>query len=78
MFLDIGTNGELALGCKGICGSGILDLIAQGYLAGWINGNGTLNPEASERIRMVWDEGKLLTARWTELNKAKDVFDIRS
>ncbi len=110
MFLDIGTNGELALGCKGIllvgagaagpalegavsqsgmlsepgaidhvridennalhietsdnlppkgiCGSGIIDLIAQGYLAGWINGNGTLNPEASDCIKSVWDDEK--------------------
>lgn len=108
IFLDIGTNGELALGCKdyllvgagaagpaleggvsksgmraepgavcgvkideknvlqietignlppeGICGSGIVDLIAEGYLAGWINGDGTLNMGASERIRMVWEE----------------------
>lgn len=108
IFLDIGTNGELALGCKdyllvgagaagpaleggvsksgmraepgavcsvkidaqnvlhvktvgdlppeGICGSGIVDLIAEGYLAGWISGNGTLNMDASERIRMVWEE----------------------
>ena len=98
LFLDIGTNGEIAFGCKdfllvgagaagpalegavsksgmraepgavcnvtidegdqihvktiggkppvGICGSGILDLIAHGFLAGWINGNGTLNVDA--------------------------------
>lgn len=108
VFLDIGTNGELALGCRdyllvgagaagpaleggvslsgmraepgavcsvrideqnvlhirtigdrppeGICGSGIVDLIAEGYLAGWLNADGTLNPDASERIRPVWQE----------------------
>lgn len=108
MLLDIGTNGELAFGCRdylllgagaagpalegavsergmraepgaissiaigednilryttiggepprGICGSGILDLIAQGYLAGWIAGNGTINPGASDCISYVWDE----------------------
>lgn len=108
IFLDIGTNGELALGCKdyllvgagaagpaleggvsksgmraepgavcrvridernelhvqtiddlppeGICGSGIVDLIAEGYLAGWLNGDGTLNMGASARIRMVWED----------------------
>lgn len=108
VFLDVGTNGELALGCrdylltgagaagpalegavsksgmraepgavcrvrigednrlryetiggaapKGICGSGIVDLIAQGYLAGWINGDGSLNADASPSIRMVWEE----------------------
>ncbi len=108
MLLDIGTNGELAFGCKdylllgagaagpalegavseqgmraisgaiskikidennrlhyetidnqppkGICGSGIMDLIAQGFLAGWISGNGTLNPQASERICQIWSK----------------------
>lgn len=107
LFLDIGTNGELALGNRdyliagagaagpalegavsafgmraepgavdrvridennalhihvigggeprGICGSGLLDLIAQGYLAGWINGNGTLDASASERIERTRD-----------------------
>lgn len=106
MLLDIGTNGELAFGCKdylllgagaagpalegavseygmrakpgavcvvtidesnrlryktigdqppkGICGSGIMDLIAQGFLAGWISGDGTLNPERSNLICPVW------------------------
>lgn len=106
MLLDIGTNGELAFGCKdylllgagaagpalegavseqgmraepgavsavridqngqlhcqtigglpprGICGSGIMDLIAQGFLAGWIAGDGSLHPERSDRICWVW------------------------
>ena len=36
----------------GICGSGIIDLIAQMRLHGWINIAGELNPEASERIRI--------------------------
>lgn len=106
MFLDIGTNGELAFGCKdylllgagaagpalegavsdngmrakpgavcavtidaagqlhyktigdapaeGICGSGIMDLIAQGFLAGWICGDGTLDPQKTDRIQTVW------------------------
>ncbi len=108
VFLDVGTNGELALGCRdylltgagaagpalegavsrsgmraepgavcrvrigadnrlrcetiggaaplGICGSGIVDLIAEGYLAGWIAGDGTLDPDASPQIRTVWEE----------------------
>lgn len=34
----------------GICGSGIMDLLAQMRLNGWINMAGTLDPEASERI----------------------------
>lgn len=105
MFLDIGTNGELALGCRdfllvgagaagpalegavsrsgmraesgavsrvqidrdgsirtsvigggapqGICGSGIVDLIAEGLRIGWINANGTLNPEVSPCIETI-------------------------
>lgn len=108
LFLDIGTNGEIAFGNRdfllvgagaagpalegalsksgmraksgavcsvvidgenelhvhtvddappvGICGSGILDLIAQGFLAGWIGGDGSLNAAASPRIRTVLDE----------------------
>lgn len=108
VFLDVGTNGELALGCreyllagagaagpalegavsksgmraepgavcrvridaenrlhyetiggtapKGICGSGIVDLIAEGYLSGWIGGDGSLNMDASPQIRPVWEE----------------------
>ena len=34
----------------GICGSGIIDLIAQMRLNGWINIAGELNPDASSRI----------------------------
>ena len=104
MFFDIGTNGELVVGCKdwmiagagaagpalegyisrfgmraaegaidsvsiqkgnlayttiggqppvGICGSGIIDLLAQMRLNGWINIAGELNPQASPRIRYL-------------------------
>lgn len=35
---------------EGICGSGIIDLIAQMRLNGWIDISGTLNPSASDRI----------------------------
>lgn len=34
----------------GICGSGIIDLMAQMLLSGWINMAGQLQPQASERI----------------------------
>ncbi|MDO4324383.1 MAG: ASKHA domain-containing protein [Lachnospiraceae bacterium] len=34
----------------GICGSGIIDLIAQMRLNGWIDVSGKLNPEASDRV----------------------------
>ena len=108
LLLDIGTNGELVLGCrefllmgagaagpalegavsrsgmraepgaicrikigpdnrlryetvgglapKGICGSGILDLIAEGFLSGWIDSAGNLQKSASPCIRDVWDD----------------------
>ena len=104
MFFDIGTNGELVIGCRdwmlagagaagpalegyisrhgmraadgaidtvkiegadlrvtaiggkppvGICGSGIIDLLAQMRLRGWINIAGELEPTASPRIRLL-------------------------
>lgn len=37
----------------GICGSGIIDLLAQMRLNGWINIAGELNPDASSRIRYL-------------------------
>ena len=36
----------------GICGSGIIDLLAQMRRSGWINIAGELNPEASARIQL--------------------------
>ncbi len=104
MFFDIGTNGELVLGCRewmvagagaagpalegyiskygmraapgaidhlkiengilryttignekpvGICGSGIIDLLAQMRINGWINMAGLLEPAASPRIQKI-------------------------
>lgn len=40
----------------GICGSGIIDLLAQLRLHGWINIAGEINPEASSCIRYLQDE----------------------
>jgi len=40
----------------GICGSGIIDLLAQMRLQGWINIAGELNPDASSRIIWLEDE----------------------
>ena len=40
----------------GICGSGIIDLIAQMRLTGWIDAAGQLNPAASERIVYLEEE----------------------
>lgn len=107
VFLDIGTNGELCLGCrdfllmgagaagpalegfgsrygmraeagairhlrmengkfqlevigggapKGICGTGIFDLVAECYRYGIINGDGTVNMEQEKYVTWVWDE----------------------
>ena len=47
-FTTIGKRKPL-----GICGSGIIDLIAQMRLNGWINIAGELNPDASSRIRYL-------------------------
>ena len=109
LFFDIGTNGELVIGCKdwvlagagaagpalegyisphgmraapgavdtvaidgptlgyttiagekprGICGSGIIDLLAQMRLNGWINIAGELNPAASPRIAWIPQRGE--------------------
>ena len=41
---------------RGICGSGIIDLLAQMRLAGWVNIAGDLNPAASPRIRYLEEE----------------------
>jgi len=42
----------------GICGSGIIDLLAQMRLNGWINMAGHLNPNASDRIVYLQDENQ--------------------
>lgn len=42
----------------GICGSGIIDLLAQMRLNGWINIAGELEPESSPRIQYVEGEGQ--------------------
>ena len=40
----------------GICGSGIIDLLAQMRMAGWIDISGAFNPNASTRIRYFPEE----------------------
>ena len=42
----------------GICGSGIIDLLAQMRLNGWVDIAGNLNPEASPRIVYLEEEGE--------------------
>ena len=48
-------DGEKSIG---ICGSGIIDLLAQMRLQGWINIAGELIPEASSRIIYLQEEGQ--------------------
>ena len=43
---------------RGICGSGIIDLLAQMRLNGWINIAGELEPEASPRVIYLENEGQ--------------------
>jgi len=50
----------------GICGSGILDLLAQLRRNGWMDIAGTLEPSASERIRFFPEEGEYAAVYATE------------
>lgn len=50
-FTTIGNQSPI-----GICGSGIIDLLAQMRLNGWINIAGELNPGASERVVYLEEE----------------------
>lgn len=52
----------------GICGSGIIDLVAEMRRNGWINIAGELNPEASSRIRII--DGELAAVYATEEESA--------
>ena len=54
----------------GICGSGIIDLIAQMRLNGWINMAGDLNPAASDRIRYLENEQQYAAVYATEAESA--------
>lgn len=46
IFCDVIGGGS----ARGICGSGIIDLIAELYLNEWVDFKGTFNPEKSSRI----------------------------
>ena len=54
----------------GICGSGIIDLLAQMRLAGWISIAGHLNPVASPRIRYLAEEKQYAAVYATEEESA--------
>ena len=41
---------------KGICGSGIVDMIAELFLNGWLDVKGKFRPEASDQIRWLGEE----------------------
>ncbi len=51
---------------KGICGSGIVDLLAQLLLNGWMDMQGTLIPGASDRIKEIDGEAAVVYARGKE------------
>ena len=46
----------------GICGSGIIDLVAELFLAGWVDLRGRLQPEVSPRIDRDPESGELRVA----------------
>lgn len=54
----------------GICGSGIIDLIAQMRLNGWINIAGDFEPSASDRIRYIEEEKQYAVVYATENESA--------
>lgn len=54
----------------GICGSGIIDLIAQMRLNGWINIAGDLEPAASARIRYLEEQQEYVAVYATESESA--------
>ncbi len=54
----------------GICGSGIIDLIAQMFLAGWINMAGDFDPQATNRIRYLPEEQQYAAVYATEEESA--------
>lgn len=54
----------------GICGSGIIDLLAEMRLNGWINIAGELIPEASDRIIYLEEEGQYAAVYATEEESA--------
>ena len=54
----------------GICGSGIIDLLAQMRLNGWINIAGELEPGASERIVYLPEENQYAAVYATEKESA--------
>lgn len=51
---------------RGICGSGIIDLLAQMRRSGWIDIAGHLQPEASERIRYLPEAQEYVAVYATE------------
>ena len=54
----------------GICGSGIIDLVAQMRLNGWIDAAGQLNPGASDRIVRLEEEQEYAAVYATESESA--------
>ncbi len=59
---------------KGICGSGIVDLLAQLLLNGWMDMSGSLRPESSDRIREIDGEPAVVYAPGEESADGEDKY----
>lgn len=57
---------------KGICGSGIVDLLAAMFLNGWMDFQGNLNEEMSERITRIDGQPAVVYAWGTETEDGQD------
>lgn len=58
---------------KGICGSGLIDSMAELFKAGFINRSGKLNPEATNRIRERDGELEFVLVPGDETGTGKDI-----
>jgi len=63
---------------RGICGSGIVDLIAQMLLSGWIDFSGRFNPEKSSRIVIRDGEYGVLYASREESGNGQELLFTQS
>ncbi len=68
-YTTIGTESPV-----GICGSGIIDLLAQMRLAGWMDISGRLRPEASDRIVYLAEEKQFAVVYATRADGVPLVF----
>lgn len=81
--IEILDNGELRYSTiggtkpKGICGSGLIDSVAELYKAGFINRSGRLNPESTNRIREKNGEWEFVLVPARETERGEDIVITR-